>query len=42
VLRLGRPAGTFDVARTTQDEVVAAITGAQLHTDAVSGQGSAG
>jgi D-xylose transport system ATP-binding protein len=33
VLRLGRPAGTFDVARATQDEVVAAITGAHLHPD---------
>ena len=31
VLRLGRPAGSFDVARATQDEVVAAITGARLH-----------
>jgi D-xylose transport system ATP-binding protein len=40
VLRLGRPAGAFDVARTTQDEVVAAITGAHLHTDDVAGQGS--
>ena len=30
VLRLGRPAGTFDVATATQDEVVAAITGAHL------------
>jgi D-xylose transport system ATP-binding protein len=39
VLRLGRPAGTFDVARTTQDEVVAAITGAHLRPDAVAGQG---
>ena len=39
VLRLGRPAGTFDVARATQDEVVAAITGARLHADAVSGDG---
>jgi D-xylose transport system ATP-binding protein len=40
VLRLGRPAGVFDVARTTQDEVVAAITGARLHADGVSGQGA--
>ena len=32
VLRLGQPAGTFEVARTTQDEVVPAITGAHLHT----------
>jgi D-xylose transport system ATP-binding protein len=39
VLRLGRPAGAFDVARTTQDEVVAAITGAQLRADDVSGHG---
>jgi D-xylose transport system ATP-binding protein len=39
VLRLGRPAGTFDVARATQDEVVAAITGARLHAGAVSGDG---
>ena len=30
VLRLGRPAGTFDVSTATQDEVVAAITGAHL------------
>jgi D-xylose transport system ATP-binding protein len=30
VLRLGRVAGTFDVAETTQDEVVGAITGARL------------
>jgi len=28
VLRLGRPAGTFDVASTRREEVVAAITGA--------------
>ena len=39
VLRLGRPAGTFDVARTNQDEVVAAITGAHLRPDAVAEQG---
>ena len=39
VLRLGHAAGTFDVARTTQDEVVAAITGAHLHAEHVSGQG---
>jgi D-xylose transport system ATP-binding protein len=39
VLRLGRPAGTFDVATTTQDEVVAAITGAHLRADDVSGRG---
>ena len=39
VLRLGRPAGTFDVAQATQDEVVAAITGAHLRPDAVAGQG---
>jgi D-xylose transport system ATP-binding protein len=39
VLRLGRPAGTFDVAQTTQDEVVAAITGAHLRPDAVIEQG---
>ena len=38
VLRLGHAAGTFDVARTTQDEVVAAITGAHLHAEPVSGQ----
>ena len=31
VLRLGRPAGAFDIAQTSQDEVVAAITGAHLH-----------
>jgi D-xylose transport system ATP-binding protein len=40
VLRLGRPAGTFDVSGATQDEVVAAITGAHLRPDAVSGHGS--
>jgi D-xylose transport system ATP-binding protein len=28
VLRLGRPAGTFDVAETSREDVVAAITGA--------------
>jgi D-xylose transport system ATP-binding protein len=39
VLRLGRPAGAFEVARTSQDDVVAAITGAHLRTDAVSGNG---
>jgi D-xylose transport system ATP-binding protein len=39
VLRLGRQAGTFDVNRTTPDEIVAAITGAHLHTEDVSGQG---
>jgi D-xylose transport system ATP-binding protein len=38
VLRLGRPAGVFDVAHTTQDEVVAAITGAHLHAEAVAGE----
>jgi D-xylose transport system ATP-binding protein len=39
VLRLGRNAGAFDVARTTQDEIVAAITGAHLHVgDGASGQ----
>jgi D-xylose transport system ATP-binding protein len=40
VLRLGRPAGTFDISRTTQDEVVAAITGAHLNPDTVAEQGS--
>jgi D-xylose transport system ATP-binding protein len=30
VLRLGRVSGRFDVNQTTQDEVVAAITGARL------------
>jgi D-xylose transport system ATP-binding protein len=33
VLRLGRPAGAFDVTHTTQDEVVAAITGARLREE---------
>jgi D-xylose transport system ATP-binding protein len=28
VLRLGRPAGTFDVDETSREDVVAAITGA--------------
>ena len=40
VLRLGRPAGVFDVAKATQDEVVAAITGARLHADEIAGEGS--
>jgi len=40
VLRLGRPAGTFDISRTTQDEVVAAITGAHLNPDTVAEQGN--
>ena len=40
VLRLGRPAGMFDVAGATQDEVVAAITGAHLHSDDDAGEGS--
>jgi D-xylose transport system ATP-binding protein len=40
VLRLGHSAGAFDVARTSQDEVVAAITGAHLRADHISGQGS--
>ena len=39
VLRLGRLAGAFDVARTSQDEVVAAITGAHLRADEISDQG---
>jgi D-xylose transport system ATP-binding protein len=39
VLRLGRPAGAFDVAKTTQDEIVAAITGAHLRAESVAGQG---
>jgi D-xylose transport system ATP-binding protein len=39
VLRLGRPAGAFDVAQATQDEVVAAITGAHLHPDNEAGEG---
>ena len=32
VLRLGKVAGTFDVKTATQDQVVAAITGAELST----------
>jgi D-xylose transport system ATP-binding protein len=39
VLRLGRPAGAFDVAGTTPDDVVAAITGAHLRADDGSGHG---
>jgi D-xylose transport system ATP-binding protein len=35
VLRLGRGAGTFDVAATTQEQVVAAITGAGVANGAV-------
>src|SRR3954471_20355232 len=42
VLRLGRLAGTFEVSRTNQDEVVAAITGAHLRPYALSGQGDRG
>ena len=38
VLRLGRPAGTFDTATATQDQVVAAITGARLSAPHVSGE----
>jgi D-xylose transport system ATP-binding protein len=40
VLRLGRPAGTFAVADSTQDEVVAAITGAHLRPAHGAGEGS--
>jgi D-xylose transport system ATP-binding protein len=39
VLRLGRLAGTFDVDEATQDEVVAAITGARLGTNGENGSG---
>jgi D-xylose transport system ATP-binding protein len=39
VLRLGRPAGSFDTATATQDQVVAAITGARLTTRNPTGQG---
>ena len=39
VLRLGRPAGTFKVDEATQDEVVAAITGARLGTHGENGSG---
>jgi D-xylose transport system ATP-binding protein len=39
VLRLGHPAGAFDVARASQDAVVAAITGAHLHPDDDAGHG---
>ena len=39
VLRLGRPAGSFDAATATQEEVVAAITGARLRAPGVSGEG---
>jgi D-xylose transport system ATP-binding protein len=39
VLRLGRPAGAFDVAEASQDQVVAAITGAHLKADDVSERG---
>jgi D-xylose transport system ATP-binding protein len=39
VLRLGRPAGAFEVGKTSQDEVVAAITGAHLRAEGVAGQG---
>jgi D-xylose transport system ATP-binding protein len=39
VLRLGRLARVFDVAGTTQDEVVAAITGARLRADNSPGKG---
>jgi D-xylose transport system ATP-binding protein len=33
VLRLGHPAGAFEVAQATQDDVVAAITGAHLRAE---------
>jgi D-xylose transport system ATP-binding protein len=39
VLRLGRLAGTFDVDEATQDQVVAAITGARLGTNGENGSG---
>ena len=39
VLRLGRLAGTFDVDEATQDQIVAAITGARLGTDGENGSG---
>ena len=39
VLRLGRPAGSFKVDEATQDEVVAAITGARLATRRENGSG---
>jgi D-xylose transport system ATP-binding protein len=39
VLRLGRPAGSFRVDEATQDEVVAAITGARLSTNGENGSG---
>jgi D-xylose transport system ATP-binding protein len=39
VLRLGRLAGTFNVDEATQDEVVAAITGARLGTHGENGSG---
>ena len=39
VLRLGRPAGSFKVDEATQDEVVAAITGARLGTRGENGSG---
>jgi D-xylose transport system ATP-binding protein len=39
VLRLGRPAGSFRVDEATQDEVVAAITGARLGTRGENGSG---
>jgi D-xylose transport system ATP-binding protein len=39
VLRLGRPAGNFKVDEATQDEVVAAITGARLGTSGENGSG---
>jgi D-xylose transport system ATP-binding protein len=33
VLRLGRMAGVFDIGRSSQEEIVAAITGAEFGTD---------
>ena len=39
VLRLGRPAGSFEVDATSQEEVVAAITGARLGPGGVNGSG---
>jgi D-xylose transport system ATP-binding protein len=39
VLRLGRPAGTFDAHKASQEDVVAAITGATEHKENGNGAG---
>jgi D-xylose transport system ATP-binding protein len=40
VLRLGRPAGSFDAHEASQEDVVAAITGAKSGADESGGNGA--